>query len=59
MDQTILLLTLAIAAEEAGGIPPVDRPAPSFDLPAEERLNAAMGLLGINYATLSDEAGHA
>lgn len=30
-----------------------------FDLPAEERLSAAMQLLGISYATLSDEAGHA
>lgn len=30
-----------------------------FDLPAEERLSAAMALLGINYATLSDETGHA
>jgi putative transcriptional regulator len=30
-----------------------------FDLPAEERLSAAMALLGIDYATLSDEAGHA
>ncbi len=30
-----------------------------FDLPAEERLSAAMSLLGINYATLSEEAGHA
>ncbi len=30
-----------------------------FDLPAEERLAAAMALLGINYATLSEEAGHA
>ena len=30
-----------------------------FDMPAEERLNAAMALLGIDYATLSDEAGHA
>jgi putative transcriptional regulator len=30
-----------------------------FDLPAEERLPAAMALLGIDYATLSDEAGHA
>lgn len=30
-----------------------------FDLPAEERLPAAMKLLGVNYATLSDEAGHA
>ncbi len=35
------------------------RDAILFDMPAEERLNAAMGLLGINYATLSDEAGHA
>jgi putative transcriptional regulator len=30
-----------------------------FDLPAEERLPAAMQLLGISYASLSDEAGHA
>ncbi len=30
-----------------------------FDLPAEERLNAAMGLLGLNYGNLSDVAGHA
>lgn len=30
-----------------------------FDLPAEERLPAAMALLGVDYATLSDEAGHA
>ncbi len=30
-----------------------------FDLPAEKRLAAAMGLLGVNYATLSDAAGHA
>jgi putative transcriptional regulator len=30
-----------------------------FDLPSEERLNAAMGLLGVDYATLSDVAGHA
>ncbi|MBU1424627.1 MAG: YqgE/AlgH family protein [Gammaproteobacteria bacterium] len=30
-----------------------------FDLPPEERLPAAMALLGIDYATLSDEAGHA
>jgi putative transcriptional regulator len=29
-----------------------------FDLPAEERLAAAMGLLGVDYATLSDVAGH-
>lgn len=30
-----------------------------FNLPAEERLPAAMGSLGITFAMLSDEAGHA
>jgi putative transcriptional regulator len=30
-----------------------------FDLPAEERLPAAMGLLGVDYARLSEQAGHA
>ena len=30
-----------------------------FDLPPEARLNAAMGLLGISFANLSDQAGHA
>lgn len=30
-----------------------------FDLPAEERLAAAMSLLGVNYATLSADTGHA
>ena len=30
-----------------------------FELPAEEKLTAAMALLGVNYATLSEEAGHA
>jgi len=30
-----------------------------FDLPADERLPAAMGLLGIDYARLADQAGHA
>lgn len=30
-----------------------------FDLPAEERLAAAMSLLGVDYANLSDSAGHA
>lgn len=30
-----------------------------FDLPAEERLAAAMELLGIDYARLADSAGHA
>jgi len=30
-----------------------------FDLPAEERLPAAMSLLGIDYANLSEQAGHA
>ena len=30
-----------------------------FDLPAEERLPAAMHLLGLDYARLADQAGHA
>jgi putative transcriptional regulator len=30
-----------------------------FDLSAEERLPAALGLLGVNLASLSEEAGHA
>ena len=30
-----------------------------FDTPPEGRLQAAMGLLGVSFATLSDEAGHA
>jgi putative transcriptional regulator len=30
-----------------------------FELPAEERLYAAMSLLGVDYATLSEDAGHA
>ena len=30
-----------------------------FDVPAEERLPTAMELLGVSYATLADEAGHA
>jgi putative transcriptional regulator len=30
-----------------------------FDLPAEERLAAAMELLGVDYARLADSAGHA
>jgi putative transcriptional regulator len=30
-----------------------------FDLPAEERLPAAMALLGVDFASLSDTAGHA
>lgn len=30
-----------------------------FDLPAEERLPAAMDLLGVSFASLSDGAGHA
>ncbi len=30
-----------------------------FDLPSEEKLAAAIGLLGINFGSLSDEAGHA
>lgn len=30
-----------------------------FDLPPEEKLVAAMGLLGVDFATLSEQAGHA
>ena len=30
-----------------------------FDLPAEERLAAALGLLGVDIASLSEQAGHA
>lgn len=30
-----------------------------FDLSSEERLPAAMRLLGVNYANLSNEIGHA
>ncbi len=30
-----------------------------FELPAEEKLPAAMGLLGVDYANLSEQAGHA
>ena len=30
-----------------------------FDLPADERLPAAMQLLGVDYARLADQAGHA
>jgi putative transcriptional regulator len=37
----------------------VAKDAVIFDLPVEERLPAAMGLLGIDFASLSDEAGHA
>ena len=35
------------------------KPEVIFDLPFEERLPAAMQLLGIDFASLSDEAGHA
>jgi len=30
-----------------------------FNLPAEQRLSAAMDMLGVNYASLSEHAGHA
>jgi putative transcriptional regulator len=30
-----------------------------FDMPADERLPAAMDLLGLDYARLADQAGHA
>lgn len=35
------------------------QPEVIFDLPAEERLTAAMSLLGVDYAKLSEVAGHA
>lgn len=35
------------------------RPDVIFDLPAEKRLSAAMSLLGIDFASLSEQAGHA
>jgi putative transcriptional regulator len=35
------------------------KPDVIFKLPAEARLSAAMGLLGLNYGNLSDVAGHA
>jgi len=35
------------------------RPEVIFELPSDERLPAAMSLLGIDYAKLSDVAGHA
>ena len=35
------------------------QPAVIFDLPPEERLPAAMQLLGVNFASLSEVAGHA
>jgi putative transcriptional regulator len=35
------------------------RDAILFDIPAEERLAQAMQLLGVDYASLQDEAGHA
>jgi putative transcriptional regulator len=34
-------------------------PAIIFELPAEERLTAAMQLLGVDFSSLSDEVGHA
>jgi putative transcriptional regulator len=35
------------------------KPEVIFDMPSEERLPAAMGLLGVDYASLSEQAGHA
>jgi len=35
------------------------RPDVIFDLPCEERLPAAMQLLGVDFASLSEQAGHA
>jgi putative transcriptional regulator len=34
------------------------KPEVIFDLRAEQRLPAAMGLLGIDFASLSEQAGH-
>lgn len=35
------------------------KPEVIFDMPSEERLPAAMNLLGVDYASLSEQAGHA
>ncbi|HVK53677.1 MAG TPA: YqgE/AlgH family protein [Burkholderiales bacterium] len=35
------------------------RPSVIFDLPAEERYAAAMQIIGVDFASLSEEAGHA
>jgi putative transcriptional regulator len=35
------------------------KPEVIFELPSEERLPAAMSLLGVDYARLSEQAGHA
>lgn len=35
------------------------KPEVIFDMPSEERLPAAMSLLGVDYASLSEQAGHA
>ncbi|HEX6003168.1 MAG TPA: YqgE/AlgH family protein [Burkholderiales bacterium] len=35
------------------------KPDVIFDLPSDERLPAAMNLLGVDYASLSEQAGHA
>jgi putative transcriptional regulator len=35
------------------------KPEVIFEMPAEERLPAAMSLLGVDYAKLSEQAGHA
>jgi putative transcriptional regulator len=36
-----------------------DKDAIIFDLPTEQKLTAAMALLGVDFANLSEEAGHA
>jgi putative transcriptional regulator len=64
-----VLITLGYAGWEAGQLEwelaqnawltvPA-KPQIIFDLPAEERLPAAMQLLGIDFANLADTAGHA
>jgi putative transcriptional regulator len=64
-----LLITLGYAGWSAGQLEqelsqnawlsvPADESI-MFDLPADERLAAAMALLGVDFASLSDEVGHA
>ena len=58
-------LSRTVYAREARTLLALERRAASaadsilFDTPAEERLPAAMQLLGIDYARLADQAGHA
>ena len=64
-----ILVTLGYAGWEAGQLEKElgenswltveAKPEVLFDLPAEERLGAALQTLGISFAVLSDQAGHA